>query len=104
MGPYQLCLPWGDLGKGEFGKEVGIVAGVDDSDHQFIGSVVSERIGDVQLERQVAAFVLPDLPSVEPDGSEVVHRAEVEDVGGRSRSRFPIRLNTRSGRSDRLTA
>jgi hypothetical protein len=75
----------GDLGEAELGEKIRIVSRIDHSDDQLVGSIWPKGSRDVQLEGQIATFVLSDLSAVEPDRREIIDGAEVEQrdrVGG----------------------
>jgi hypothetical protein len=75
-------LSMGDFGEGELGKEIGVVARINDPDHQLIRSITAKAPRDIEVKRQVATFVLANLPPVEPDRREVVDSSKVEVPGG----------------------
>ena len=94
--PVPALLAVRDLGEGVFGEELLVTARVDDPDHQLVRRLLQD-VGDVDLEGEVSAFVAAHLPSVEPDGGRVVHRAEMQEVPGGAVALSAARLAGLSG-------
>jgi hypothetical protein len=78
-------LPVRNLGERKLGRRVLVVARIDHPHEQLVGRARAQRVGDVELERQVAAFVLTHTAAVEPHRGVVVHGAELEPLHRRAR-------------------
>ena len=80
--PVPALLAVRDLGEGvaEVGVRVG--TGIHHPHDELVVLVETQRGVDRDLERQIAALVLPEQDAVEPHRGEVVHRAEAEEVDG----------------------
>src|SRR6185503_12061637 len=81
-GTVPALFAVGYFSEGKFGKKVGIVAGVDHPHHQLVRAIATKAVGHIELKGQVSALVLANLLAIEPHCGEVVHRSEVEKVGG----------------------
>jgi hypothetical protein len=69
-------LAVGHLAESIVGKRRPIIGWIFDA-HQKLVLTRSERIGDVELKGQVAAFVFANQPPVQPNLGEVIDCAEV---------------------------
>ena len=78
--PVPALLTVRNLGECELRKEIGVVAWIDDPDNQLVGTIMMERLADVELKGEVSALVLTHQVAVEPDRGGIVYGTKVEEM------------------------